>query len=301
MTKLKDILKHSGFYHVMCLIILVQFISSCKENKAIDIAAIDIPIPNEETTDDNRIVGEWTMCTTTADNVNVQMNICPTVMFKSNGEGMVKNSDVVSEVFQWKFSKGRLAINYPEEELIRTFSDSLFAVNIAYHKGIYDVNIRAVNNQQSIYLKKSNKYADVSAEQIVTATKQVKHSFSEFPVEIYMGEKAVIDFTSNIKWRKFEAEIAGQYISHQSLFSGHYNLIKWGCGTACKTGVIVDFLDGKIYDLPTAELNYSLAGNSSLLIINHPDSVKEYDYETTAFPLRFWHWNNKANKIEELN
>lgn len=96
------------------------------------------------------------MCATTGDNVNVQMNICPSVVFKANGEGVVKNSDLVSEVFQWKLNDERLHVDYPEAKTTVTFSDSIFVVEIIYQKGTYDANIRSINNRQMIYLKKSS-------------------------------------------------------------------------------------------------------------------------------------------------
>lgn len=40
-------------------------------------------------TDNNNILGQWTMCSTLKGGMMIQANVCPTISFETNGRGYV--------------------------------------------------------------------------------------------------------------------------------------------------------------------------------------------------------------------
>ena len=66
--------------------------------------------PNLKVTDNNEIIGNWTMCATSKNGLMTQMNICAIIAFNNNGTGHVERNSVVSETFAWKFKNSGLII-----------------------------------------------------------------------------------------------------------------------------------------------------------------------------------------------
>jgi len=92
-------------------------------------------------------------------------------------------------------------------------------------------------------------------------------------------------------------------------FAGHYTIAKWGCGSACVSGVVVDAQTGKIHSMPFSILGFGFAlksadgaswvdysfrplefrVNSRLLIVRgcpEDDNCGAYYYEWTGFGFR---------------
>lgn len=54
-------------------------------------------------------------------------------------------------------------------------------------------------------------------------------------------------------------------------FAAHYEIITWGCGTSCSTGIIVDVRTGKIVgNVPTCEWGRAFRPHSVLFVANPP-------------------------------
>ena len=97
------------------------------------------------------------------------------------------------------------------------------------------------------------------------------------------AEKHSPHFTSE-KSKKYKKTISYQY-SNPANFSGHYNLIIWGCGTDCHQFAIGDKLTGNIYTDDSINFIIGSSGNddpridyrkdSNLLIINGRINDKE--------------------------
>jgi len=61
-------------------------------------------------------------------------------------------------------------------------------------------------------------------------------------------------------------------------FSGHFRIIRGGCGIMCKSYVAIDLKDGEPYDLGiTASLGINYKLNSSLVIVDTEKELKEWN------------------------
>ena len=73
--------------------------------------------------------------------------------------------------------------------------------------------------------------------------------FGEYPVsEIFAGRPAAPELATK-EDRLFRTTIRRG--AEQSVeFAGHYTVPRWGCGTACNGFVIVDSINGTVFDVP---------------------------------------------------
>jgi hypothetical protein len=124
-------------------------------------------------------------------------------------------------------------------------------------------------------------------------------SFDDFKVDtIYSGEKAEIDYNSNMIAKEYKTVITQTYKREGVNFAGHYCFIIWANGTSSEFA-IVDVLDGKVYNIKGYEagMGYDFRKNSRLLITNPPDSEGYYDANTA-----YWHpalmvWDEISKKL----
>lgn len=88
---------------------------------------------------------------------------------------------------------------------------------------------------------------------VVTAlaqtTPQRVPQFAKFPAPVYRGPIGRVNLSSpNVyQYRTRLRDGAHQPVN----FAGHYQLVQWGCGTACSTGAVIDALNGQVTLLPT--------------------------------------------------
>ena len=55
-------------------------------------------------------------------------------------------------------------------------------------------------------------------------------------------------------------------------FAGHYRLERWGCGTSCAQGAVVDKLSGAVFPLPASVCCTTEFPSDGETIIGHPES-----------------------------
>jgi len=134
--------------------------------------------------------------------------------------------------------------------------------------------------------------AKTPEEKPITSIKYSKErlpSFKDFPVsEKFEGQPAPVDFSTNPKTLKFFTVIT-EGAKKGPNFAGHYTVIKWGCGTGCQAGVIVDaktgaissFIDegGNISPFFVSSLGTYFRIDSNLFILNPLEEIQEV-YET---------------------
>lgn len=124
--------------------------------------------------------------------------------------------------------------------------------------------------------------------------------YDKCSVDTFTGKWAGINYPSNRMARRFRSAINWSIDKFGMNFAGHYNLARWGCGTSCINGVITDLKTGKVYDIPTASLDYEFRNDSRLLVVNPPDSTGYYDYCSYCGP-ELWVWHENIKKFEKLN
>ncbi|MEC8831127.1 MAG: hypothetical protein VX772_02115 [Bacteroidota bacterium] len=109
---------------------------------------------------------------------------------------------------------------------------------------------------------------DLSFEEVIIYRKYGPNStFEDYPVDVYQGELAEPDFSTNPAAKQFITRIT-EGCANGVNFSGHYTFVSWGCGSPCQTGVVVDRITGKIFDGPVTSLGSEFREDSKLLIKN---------------------------------
>jgi len=103
-------------------------------------------------TDDKNILGSWSMCSTVSGGLVMQYNdrVCPVVSFNSDGSGSVD----VKEIFNWRFSKGTLTINYLPQYSNSTFADGNYTGVITRKGDGLQLLVREVKSGAKFYLSK---------------------------------------------------------------------------------------------------------------------------------------------------
>lgn len=87
------------------------------------------------------------------------------------------------------------------------------------------------------------------------------YNFNEFPAAQTSPSKAKSpDYADSPSMKKNKTKIQKRYTGAAN-FAGTYQVLTWGCGTGCLTGVLVDTRNGKIHKLP--ELGANNCGRAS--------------------------------------
>lgn len=75
--------------------------------------------------------------------------------------------------------------------------------------------------------------------------------FSQYKTPVFSSLKtAKIDFKSSKTARQFRTILTENYKNAKPDFASYYKTVIWGCGIGCIAGAMIDFRDGKVYDLP---------------------------------------------------
>lgn len=86
--------------------------------------------------------------------------------------------------------------------------------------------------------------------------------FNQYPVSIYTGKKAPINYKSYPDAKMFKTRINEAYNAKKPDFAGKYSVAVWGCGTSCVVYTMIDRRDGKIY--PLSELAFEASDTGKL-------------------------------------
>jgi hypothetical protein len=106
---------------------------------------------------------------------------------------------------------------------------------------------------------------------------ETKYNFKDYNVKISKISKNVkLDFDSNEDAKYFRSLLNEKNINSNINFAGHYIFVYWGCGSNSKASMIIDKIDGKIYDAPTSSLGFDFHKDSRMLIVNPPNNDKNY-------------------------
>ena len=131
----------------------------------------------------------------------------------------------------------------------------------------------------------------------VTPTPEAISLFAAYPAgPIYTGPHAAPDLTEP---RNYNFRTRIRATSRQAPnFAGRWVLVKWGCGTGCNDGRLVNIATGTVVSLPAAVISdplpepngnvYTYARESRLLIVNGHDG----ESDTTAYSPRCYVLND---------
>jgi hypothetical protein len=123
--------------------------------------------------------------------------------------------------------------------------------------------------------------------------------FEDFKVDIVDHKKyRNLDLKSNKDAGNFRTRLREGYSADTANFAGHYSFVYWGCGSPCKSGLLIDRKTGKIYDSPGASLGYLFKVDSRMLIVNPPDPSGFYDDCSYCKPM-IYIFDEKAKTFNE--
>lgn len=126
---------------------------------------------------------------------------------------------------------------------------------------------------------------------------KTKHHFKDYPAQVYHGRMVKkADRNSNPAARQFRTRIAYTYKKGIN-FAGHYCFVYWGCGTECQSSVILDVINGKVYDGVVATGGYDFQKNSRMLMVNPPDSSNSYNSRCSYCVPEIYVWDDVKKKF----
>lgn len=108
------------------------------------------------------------------------------------------------------------------------------------------------------------------------------YNFSKFEVPLYKGKLASPNFKTDTASWLFRTQIRNQCRSKGINFAGHFTIVEWGCGSACKEIAIVDRINGKI--------------NYSGILTNEDDSFFTLEYKRNSNLVVMNDWMMKEYK-----
>lgn len=94
-----------------------------------------------------------------------------------------------------------------------------------------------------------------------------KSTFEDYKVEVYKGELAAPDFSTDPDAKRFITRITNE-CKNGINFAGHYTLVIWGCGSPCQNGVVVDRKTGAILGNYGTSLGSKFRKDSRMIIRN---------------------------------
>ncbi|AGC78370.1 hypothetical protein DDD_3243 [Nonlabens dokdonensis DSW-6] len=94
-----------------------------------------------------------------------------------------------------------------------------------------------------------------------------KYNFNYYKSSVFKGKLAEPDFNSNPAAKRFITRI-NEECKKGINFAGKYTLVIWGCGTSCQNGVIVNRINGEIYDGYSSTLGSKFKKDSKLILFN---------------------------------
>jgi hypothetical protein len=137
----------------ICTLAFLCACFSCKERRHYNLDDVEVPVVNSSVTDDNRIFGDWTLCSMVTKGSSIQMNVCPVIVFKEAGEGLVRKPGMI-EGFKWSLNGNKLSIKSSSNENESLFSDSLYSTMFKYDKGSYSLVLSAVSTDETFYISR---------------------------------------------------------------------------------------------------------------------------------------------------
>jgi hypothetical protein len=113
---------------------IITCLTACNKSERTDDNKIVEALTKTNPTDNNDILGQWTMCSTSGNGVMITANVCATVNFGSYGTGSVTHASGPSEMFTWTFKSDTLRISNLRKDSSHTFYDTVYTALIAKEK-----------------------------------------------------------------------------------------------------------------------------------------------------------------------
>jgi hypothetical protein len=130
-----------------------------------------------------------------------------------------------------------------------------------------------------------------------------KYYFKDFKVKINSFNTVQrANFKTNPDAIRFRTKITEALKNTKNPnFAGHYLVVEWGCGPSCQCNVIIDMINGNVYEGICTSESYASKSNSRLFITDPADENSFYDLRSVVrlAPTEYV-WNEKRKKLEKL-
>ncbi|MFD2247784.1 hypothetical protein [Pontibacter ruber] len=117
---------------------------------------------------------------------------------------------------------------------------------------------------------------------------------------LYRGRLAPLDEGSHADARTFRTALRDG-LKQGVNFAGKYTVVTVGCGTSCQVHYVVDRESGKVLDKVQSSLGAAYNPNSSLFIVNPPDSTINYTACAQCTPEAYVFENGRFRKLSSKN
>jgi hypothetical protein len=124
-------------------------LTACNENEKYHSdkrASTSMTIP--VITDDENIIGQWTMCSTSGNGFVTNYNVCPTVTFTTHGTAFINFPSGTVESFSWTLKNKALTISHVARSSDNIFSDTTYVASIGQENGSLDLHIRHITKNR---------------------------------------------------------------------------------------------------------------------------------------------------------
>lgn len=138
------------------------------------------------------------------------------------------------------------------------------------------------------------------SENLLSSDTSRTYEFSQFTVDTFQGREAKVDLKNNPLAKQYSLAFLPPSSSSKLAFAGHFAVVRFQHSADKTGGLIVDLVDGEIYELPKCSKGYSYVKNSRLLLVN-PPSKDGHTNECFSCQPQYWIWNDSAKSFSILN
>ena len=125
----------------------------------------------------------------------------------------------------------------------------------------------------------------------------IVYRFSDFKVDTFNGKKATVDIEHNPLAKEHWLAFLPPSTSSKLAFAGHFAIVRWQHTANAVGGLIVDLVNGDVFELPKCSLGYSYTKTSRLLIVNPNGQGKD----CYACKPEYWIWDDSLKVFSILN
>lgn len=129
-------------------------------------------------------------------------------------------------------------------------------------------------------------------------TEQYMHSGNYGVGTMYRGNLAPLDNNSHAGAATYRNKLE-EGMKGGVNFAGKYTIVSVDCGANCQRHYVIDRQTGKVLDRIESRMGATYNSDSRLLIINPPDSTRNYAQCTMCSPEAYVFENGKFRKVDQ--
>ncbi len=132
-----------------------------------------------------------------------------------------------------------------------------------------------------------------------TQAKADQSAFDQYKLsnsDIYQARPAPVKLSSYPNADNFKTALT-KGAKNGPNFAGHYTIVSVGCGEQCQDNWLIDARDGKIYDRFPSKLGTKYQLDSSMLVVNPPNSNETNSLVTSDVKTVYQVWEDDRFRV----